>query len=59
MLSISQEQKLSLGKFWKKVSKLRINQNNFENLLTKGSLTVQKICSKAVAWAGGFGFQKS
>jgi len=41
--------KAKFGKnFGKRFSKLRINQNNFENLLTKGSLTVQKICSKAV-----------
>ena len=33
VLSISREQKLSLGKLWKKVSKLRISQNNLENLL--------------------------
>jgi hypothetical protein len=41
VLSISREQKLSLGKHWKKVSKLRIGQNNLENLLPHSAETVK------------------
>jgi hypothetical protein len=41
---ISWEQKLSLGKLWKKVSKLRISQNNLENLLPHSAENSLKSC---------------
>jgi hypothetical protein len=48
VLLILWEQKLSLGKLWKKVSNLRIGQNNLENLLPH--IVENSLKSRGLSW---------